>query len=60
LQKQINIVKTIEMVNTPQFDNLSLIDYFLWKLCIYKADEETPDINVDEAVLNEMKEVFIE
>lgn len=52
------IVKTIEMVNTPQFDNLSLIDYFLWKLCIYKADKENPDINVDEAVLNEMKEVF--
>ncbi|MGC8795697.1 methyltransferase domain-containing protein [Thermodesulfovibrio sp.] len=52
------IVKTIEMVNTPQFDNLSLIDYYLWKLYIYKAEKETPDIQIDEAVLNEMKERF--
>jgi len=52
------IVKTIEMVNTPQFDNLSLIDYYLWKLYIYKAEKETPDIQINEAVLNEMKEAF--
>jgi ADP-heptose:LPS heptosyltransferase/SAM-dependent methyltransferase len=52
------IVKTIEMVNTPQFDNLSLIDYYLWKLYIYKAEKETPDVQIDKAVLNEMKEAF--
>lgn len=52
------IVKTIEMVNTPQFDNLSLVDYYLWKLYIYKAEKETPDVQIDEAVLNEMKEAF--
>ena len=52
------IVKTIEMVNTPQFDNLSLVDYYLWKLYIYKAEKETPDVQIDEAVLNEMNEAF--
>ncbi len=52
------IVKVIEMVNTPQFDNLSLIDYYLWKLYIYKAEKETPDVVIDEAVLSEMREVF--
>lgn len=52
------IVKVIEMVNTPQFDNLSIIDYYLWKLYIYKAEKETPDILVNETVLNEMKKVF--
>ncbi|MCS7202860.1 MAG: methyltransferase domain-containing protein [Thermodesulfovibrio sp.] len=52
------IVKAVEMVNTPQFDNLSLIDYYLWKLYIYKSEKEIPDIVVDEAVLNEMKEIF--
>ncbi|WP_353683441.1 methyltransferase domain-containing protein [Thermodesulfovibrio sp. 3907-1M] len=52
------IVKVVEMVNTPQFDNLSLIDYYLWKLYIYKAEKETPDVLVDEAILHEMKERF--
>ncbi len=52
------IVKVIEMVNTSQFDNLSLIDYYLWKLYIYKAEKETPDVLIDEAVLGEMREVF--
>lgn len=52
------IVKTIEMVNAPQFDNLSLVDYYLWKLYIYKAEKEVPDIVVDETAFNEMKDVF--
>lgn len=52
------IVKVVEMVNTPQFDNLSLVDYYLWKLYIYKAEKETPDVIVDKAILNEMKERF--
>ncbi|MEJ5226425.1 methyltransferase domain-containing protein [Thermodesulfovibrio sp.] len=52
------IVKVIEMVNTPQFDNLSLVDYYLWKLYIYKAEKETPDVIVDQTVLSEMKEAF--
>lgn len=52
------IVKFVEMVNTPQFDNLSLVDYYLWKLYIYKAEKETPDVVIDEAVVDEMKEVF--
>lgn len=52
------IVKAVEMVGTAQFDNLSLVDYFLWKLHIYKADKEIPDVLIDENVLNEMKEVF--
>jgi len=52
------IVKVVEMVNTPQFDNLSLVDYYLWKLFIYKADREIPDVQIDEAVFNEMKSAF--
>lgn len=52
------IVKVIEMVNTPQFDNLSLVDYYLWKLYVYKAEKETPDVLVDQTVLSEMKEPF--
>ncbi len=52
------IVKVVEMVNTPQFDNLSLIDYYLWKLYIYRAERETPDVLIDEKVLAEMKERF--
>lgn len=52
------IVKVIEMVNAPQFDNLSLVDYYLWKLYIYKAEKENPDVVVDQNVLSEMKEAF--
>lgn len=52
------IVKVVEMVNTPQFDNLSLLDYYLWKLYIYKAEKEIPDVIIDEAILNELKEPF--
>ncbi|MDW7971682.1 MAG: methyltransferase domain-containing protein [Thermodesulfovibrio sp.] len=52
------IVKVIEMVNTPQFDNLSLVDYYLWKLYIYKAEKETPDILIDSKAYDEMKKVF--
>ncbi|MDM7202985.1 MAG: methyltransferase domain-containing protein [Thermodesulfobacteriaceae bacterium] len=52
------IVKAVEMVNTPQFDNLTLVDYFLWKLHIYKAEKESPDIYIDNEVLKEVEEIF--
>ncbi len=52
------ILKVVEMVNTPQFDNLNMVEYFLWKFHLYKAEKETPDIIVDEAVLSEMKDKF--
>ncbi|GAB6182479.1 methyltransferase domain-containing protein [Thermodesulfovibrio hydrogeniphilus] len=52
------IVKVVEMVNTPQFDNLNMVEYFLWKFHLYNAEKETPDIVVDEDVLKEMKEKF--
>ncbi|MCS7214566.1 MAG: methyltransferase domain-containing protein [Thermodesulfovibrio sp.] len=52
------IVKVIEMVNTPQFDNLSLVDYYLWKLYIYKAEKEIPDILIDSNAYDEMKKAF--
>ncbi len=52
------IVKTVEMVNSPQFDNLNIVEYFLWKLCLYTAQDETPDVYVDQNVVQELKPVF--
>lgn len=52
------VVKVIEMVNTPQFDNLSLVDYYLWKLFHYRAEKETPDVLVNQTALAEMKVAF--
>jgi ADP-heptose:LPS heptosyltransferase/SAM-dependent methyltransferase len=52
------IIKVIEMVNLPQFDNLGLIDYYLWKFYIYHADDETPEVLVDSEIYAQMKEVF--
>jgi len=54
------IVKVVEMVNTPQFDNLNLVEYFLWKLYIYFAEDETPDVVVDEGIKKELEKVFEE
>ncbi len=52
------IVKAIEMVGTPQFDSLSLVEYYLLKLNIPKAEKETPDVILDNAILAEMQEIF--
>jgi len=54
------IVKVVEMVNTPQFDNLNLVEYFLWKLYIYFAEDETPDVVVDEGIRKELEKIFEE
>jgi ADP-heptose:LPS heptosyltransferase/SAM-dependent methyltransferase len=52
------IVKVIEMVNTPQFDNLNLVEYFLWKCQVFNAEDETPDVVVDENIVSELKPLF--
>jgi ADP-heptose:LPS heptosyltransferase/SAM-dependent methyltransferase len=52
------MVKVIEMVNTPQFDNLNLVEYFLWKCQVFNAEDETPDVVVDENIVSELKPVF--
>jgi ADP-heptose:LPS heptosyltransferase/SAM-dependent methyltransferase len=52
------MVKVIEMVNAPQFDNLNLVEYFLWKCQVFNAEDETPDVVVDENIVSELKPVF--
>jgi ADP-heptose:LPS heptosyltransferase/SAM-dependent methyltransferase len=52
------MVKVIEMVNTPQFDNLNLVEYFLWKCQVFNAEDETPDVVVDQNIVSELKPVF--
>ncbi len=52
------MVKVIEMVGTPQFDNLNLVEYFLWKCQVFNAEDETPDVVVDEGIVSELKPVF--
>jgi ADP-heptose:LPS heptosyltransferase/2-polyprenyl-3-methyl-5-hydroxy-6-metoxy-1,4-benzoquinol methylase len=52
------MVKVIEMVNTPQFDNLNLVEYFLWKCQVFNAEDETPDVVVDQNIVSELKSVF--
>jgi len=54
------LVKVIEMVNTPQFDELNLVEYYLWKCYVYHTDDETPDVVIDEAVVSELKPIFEE
>ncbi len=54
------LVKVIEMVNTPQFDELNLVEYYLWKCYVYNAEDETPDVVIDEAVVSELKPIFEE
>ncbi len=52
------IVKVVEMVGTPQFDNLNMAEYFLWKFHLYTAEDETPDVYVDQKVVEELKPIF--
>ncbi|QER41742.1 methyltransferase domain-containing protein [Thermodesulfobacterium sp. TA1] len=54
------MVKAVEMVNAPHFDHLNLVEWFLWKFRLYFAEDETPDVWVDQAVVEEMKKVFEE
>jgi ADP-heptose:LPS heptosyltransferase/2-polyprenyl-3-methyl-5-hydroxy-6-metoxy-1,4-benzoquinol methylase len=58
VSKATYMVKVIEMVNTPQFDNLNLVEYFLWKCQVFNAEDETPDVVVDENIVSELKPVF--
>lgn len=53
-------IKAVEMVNTPGFDNLNMIKWFLWKFRLYFAEDETPDVYVDPQVVAELKPVFEE
>ena len=50
------LVKAVEMVGSPQFDNMNMVQYFLWKLRVYFAEDETPDIVVDENIKKELEE----
>lgn len=54
------MIKAVEMVNTPGFDYLNMVKWFLWKFKLYFAEDETPDIYVDQAVLEELKPYFEE
>ncbi|WP_448583514.1 methyltransferase domain-containing protein [Thermocrinis sp.] len=54
------IVRAVEMVNTPSFDNLNMVKWFLWKLRLYFAEDETPDVYVDQKVVEELRPVFEE
>lgn len=53
-------IKAVEMVNTPSFDNLNMVKWFLWKFRLYFAEDETPDVYVDPQVLEELRPVFEE
>jgi len=53
-------IKAVEMVNTPAFDNLNMVKWFLWKFRLYFAEDETPDVVVDEEVVKELTPVFEE
>ncbi len=54
------IIKAVEMVNTPGFDNLNMVKWFLWKFRLYFAEDETPDVKVDEAIVKELAQVLEE
>ena len=54
------MIKAVEMVNTPAFDNLNMVKWFLWKFRLYFAKDETPDVYVDSSVVEELKSVFEE
>ncbi|MCX8041452.1 MAG: methyltransferase domain-containing protein [Thermodesulfobacteriaceae bacterium] len=53
-------IKAVEMVNTPGFDNLNMVEWFLWKFKLYFAEDETPDVFVDEAIVKELRPVLEE
>ncbi|HBT03397.1 MAG: Methyltransferase type 12 [Thermodesulfobacterium sp. 37_54] len=54
------MVKAVEMVNSPHFDNLNMVEWFLWKFKLYFAEDETPDVWVDLNVVEEIKKIFEE
>ncbi len=54
------MIKAVEMVNTPGFDNLNMVKWFLWKFRLYFAEDETPDVVVDEEIVKELTPVFEE
>ncbi len=54
------MIKAVEMVNTPAFDNLNMVKWFLWKFRLYFAEDETPDVVVDPQVVEELRPVFEE
>ena len=53
-------IKAVEMVNTPAFDNLNMVKWFLWKFRLYFAEDETPDVVVDEEIVKELTPIFEE
>ncbi len=54
------MVKLVEMVGRPEFDNMNMVQYFLWKMYLYFAEDETPDIVIDDNIKKELGEVFDE
>ncbi len=52
------LVKAVEMVGKPQFDNMNMVQYFLWKMHLYFAEDETPDVVVDENIKKELEGIF--
>ena len=55
------MVKAVEMVGTPSFDYLNMVQYFLWLMKLYFAESEIPDIVVDEKIRKELEdEIFTE
>lgn len=52
------LIKAVEMVNTPHFDNLNMVEWFLWKFRLYFAEDETPDVHVDENIVKELIPIF--
>ncbi len=54
------LIRAVEMVNTPSFDNLNMVKWFLWKFRLYYAEDETPDVYVDPQVVEELRPIFEE
>ncbi len=54
------LVKCVEMVGKPQFDNLNLVEYFLWKLGLVCAEREVPDVAIPQEVEAEIAPIFEE
>lgn len=54
------LVKCVEMVGKPQFDNLNLVEYFLWKLYLPRAEDETPEVLIPTEVEDEIRPLFEE
>ncbi|MCM8820146.1 MAG: methyltransferase domain-containing protein, partial [Candidatus Omnitrophica bacterium] len=52
------MIKAVEMVNTSAFDNLNMVQYFLYKFKLYFAENEIPDIIVEETIKKELEPIF--